>query len=64
MTHRRALEYFGGVPSRWIIDNLEAGVHKADHEEPQFSASFREFACLSRARSLVDFATLRLIVQP
>ena len=44
MVHRRALEYFGGVPSRWVIDNLKAGVHKADREEPQLNASFREFA--------------------
>ena len=63
MVHRRALEYFGGVPSRWIIDNLEAGAHKADREGSQFNASFREFAHSTRARSLVDFAKLRLIVQ-
>ena len=44
MAHRRALEYYGGVPGRWIIDNLKAGVHKADREEPQLNASFREFA--------------------
>ena len=64
MTHRGALECFGGVPSRWIVDNFEAGVHKADREEPQLNASFRELAHLNRARSLVDFAKLRLIVQP
>ena len=23
MVHRRALEYYGGVPSRWVIDNLK-----------------------------------------
>ena len=44
MAHRRALEYFGGVPERWIIDNLKAGVHKPDREAPQLNASFREFA--------------------
>ena len=44
MAHRRALEYFGGVPERWIIDNLKAGVHKPDREEPQLNPSFREFA--------------------
>ena len=44
MAHRRALEYYGGAPSRWIIDNLKAGVHKADREEPQLNPSFREFA--------------------
>ena len=30
MAHRRALEYLGGVPDRWIIDNLKAGVDKPD----------------------------------
>ena len=44
MVHRRALEYFGGVPKCWIIDNLKAGVHKPDREEPQLNPSFREFA--------------------
>ena len=28
----------------WVIDNLKAGVHKADREEPQLNPSFREFA--------------------
>ncbi len=28
MAHRRALERFGGVPERWIIDNLKAGVDR------------------------------------
>ena len=44
MAHRRALEYFGGVPERWIIDNLKAGVDKPDREEPRLNPSFREFA--------------------
>ena len=44
MVHRRALEYYGGVPSRWIIDNLKAGVDKPDREEPRLNPSFREFA--------------------
>ena len=44
MAHRRALEAFGGVPERWIIDNLKAGVTRADREEPQLNPSFREFA--------------------
>ena len=63
MAQRRALEYLSGVPSRWTIDNLKARVHNADREEPQLNASFREFAHLTRARPLVDFAKLRLIVQ-
>ena len=44
MAHRRAFEYFGGVPGRWIIDNLKAGVDKPDREEPRLNPSFREFA--------------------
>ena len=44
MAHRRALEYFGGVPERWIIDNLKAGVDKPHREEPRLNPSFREFA--------------------
>ena len=44
MAHRRALEYFGGVPGRWIIDNLKSGVDKPDREQPQLNPSFREFA--------------------
>ena len=44
MAHRRALEYFGGVPGRWIIDNLKSGVDKPDRKQPQLNPSFREFA--------------------
>ena len=44
MAHRRAFEYFGGVPGRWIIDNLKAGVDQPDREEPRLNPSFREFA--------------------
>ena len=44
MVHRRALEYFGGVPERWIIDNLKAGVDRPDREEPRLNPSFRELA--------------------
>ena len=44
MAHRRALEYFGGVPERWIIDNLKSGVDRPDREDPQLNPSFREFA--------------------
>ena len=51
-------------PRAGTIDNLKARVHKADREEPQINASFREFAHLTHARPLVDFAKLRLIVQP
>ncbi len=56
MAHRRALESFGGVPERWIINNLKAGVDKPGREEPRLNPSFREFArhysvAVLRARS-------------
>ena len=44
MVHRRAMEYFGGCPRRWIVDNLKSGVTKADREDPHLNPSFREFA--------------------
>ena len=44
MAHRRALEYFGGAPRRWIVDNLKAGVDRPGREEPRLNPSFREFA--------------------
>ena len=44
MAHRRALDCFGGVPERRIIDNLKAGVDKPHSEEPRLNPSFREFA--------------------
>ena len=44
LARRSAFEYIGGFPSRWIIDNLKAGVDKPDREESQLNPSFREFA--------------------
>ena len=44
MAHRRELEYFGGVPERWIIDNLKAGVDQPDREELRLNPSLRDFA--------------------
>ena len=44
MAHRRAMEYFGGTPTIWIIDNLKSGVVKADREDPLLNPTFREFA--------------------
>ena len=44
MAHCRALEYFGGAPRRWIVDNLKAGVDRPGREEPRLNPSFREFA--------------------
>ena len=44
MAHRRALEYFGGTPRRWIIDNLKSGVDDPDRDDIRLNPSFREFA--------------------
>ena len=44
MAHRRALEYFKGVPKCLVIDNLKSGVIRPDREEPHLNATFREFA--------------------
>lgn len=43
MAHRRAFEYFGGVPTeRWSIDNLKAGVIRPGREDWQLNPSFEE----------------------
>ena len=44
MAHRRALEYFGGTPRRWIIDNLKSGVDDPERDDIRLNPSFREFA--------------------
>ena len=44
MAHRRALEYFGGTPQRWIIDNLKSGVDDPDRDDIRLNPSYREFA--------------------
>lgn len=44
--HRRAFEYFGGVPQRVVLDNLKAAITKTswDGHDPQVSISYRECA--------------------
>jgi transposase len=39
-----AWAFFGGVPSRLVIDNLAAAVTKADRYDPIFQRSFEEYA--------------------
>ena len=39
-----AWEFFGGVPSRVIIDNLKAAVTKADRYDPVFNRTFNMYA--------------------
>ncbi len=43
-SHRRALEFFGGVPEIIVPDNLKAGVTKANYYEPALNVSYAEFA--------------------
>lgn len=42
--HRRAFEFFGGVPSSIILDNLKAAIVKACYYDPQVQKSYYEFA--------------------
>lgn len=42
--HRHALEYFGGVPGRIVIDNLKAGITRAVWDDPQLQMAYRECA--------------------
>lgn len=42
--HRRAFEFFGGVPKEMVIDNLKAGITKAVFYDPVVQKSYRECA--------------------
>lgn len=42
--HQHALDYFGGVPGRIVIDNLKAGITRAVWDEPQLQMAYRECA--------------------
>ncbi len=42
--HRHAFEYFGGVPSRIVIDNLKAAIVKTALHDPVVQRSYRELA--------------------
>lgn len=42
--HRRAFEFFGGVPQRLVIDNLKAGILKASVDDPQAQRAYAECA--------------------
>lgn len=43
-SHRRALEFFGGVPEIIVPDNLKSGVRQACYFEPDINRSYLEFA--------------------
>jgi transposase len=42
--HRRAFEFFGGVPERLVIDNLKSAVTRACWRDPQVQRSYAGFA--------------------
>lgn len=42
--HRRAFEFFGGVPRRLVIDNLKAAITRASGDDPQVQHAYRECA--------------------
>ena len=42
--HRRAFEFFGGVPYRLVIDNLKAAVVRASRDAPEVQQAYRECA--------------------
>lgn len=42
--HRRAFQFFGGVPKRVVVDNLKVAIIKACFEEPQAQLAYRECA--------------------
>jgi transposase len=37
--HRNALQFFRGTPERMVIDNLKAGIVKADWDDPEVQQS-------------------------
>lgn len=44
LCHRRAFEFFGGVPQRVVLDNLKAAILRASQDEPQVQQAYRECA--------------------
>ncbi len=68
--HRRALEFFGGVPQVVVPDNIKAAVTKACRWEPELNPTFHEmathygFAVIpARVRSPRDKAKVEVAVQ-
>jgi hypothetical protein len=42
--HRRAFEFFGGVPKRVVIDNLKAAIVRTCWDDPEVQQAYRECA--------------------
>jgi transposase len=43
-SHVRAFEFFGGVPTACVIDNLKSGVTRAHRYDPQLNPAYAELA--------------------
>ena len=56
--HRRAFEFFGGVPETVVLDNLKAGVIKADIYDPTINRAYAE--CGEHYGFLIDPAKARM----
>lgn len=50
--HRRAFEFFGGVPERVVLDNLGTAIVRACREDPRVQQSYRE--CAEHYGFLID----------
>lgn len=55
--HVQAFHFFGGVPRRLVVDNLKAGVLKADLYDPKLNRTYAELA--AHYGTLVDPARAR-----
>src|SRR5579862_575625 len=42
--HRRAFEWFGGVPSKILLDNAKCAIVKACYHDPEVQRSYAEYA--------------------
>ena len=42
--HVRALEYFGGVATIWVPDNLKSGVTRADYYDPDLNPTYADLS--------------------
>lgn len=51
-SHVAAFEFFGGVPARWVCDNLKTGVVRPDLYDPQINLAYGELAAFYGA--LID----------
>jgi len=56
--HRRAFEFFGGVPKTVVLDNLKAGVIKPDFYDPTLNRVYAE--CEKHYGFVADPAKVRL----